>query len=463
MFSTSVYVNRRKKLKELVGTGLILLPGNNEMPMNYPDNVYAFRQDSTFLYFFGQDMPELAAAIDVDADADYFFGDDFDLNMIIWTGPQESMADKAGQVGAIHKSVGDFGKMISDALKKGQRIHILPPYRFDRKLWLGELLGVHPVKVIDFVSEDLIKACVKLRSIKEPCEIEEIVNAMPTAWAMHTTAMKMAKPGRYEYEVAGAVEGIALSAGGHISFPVILTRNGHILHNHYHGNKLQIGDMMVCDAGCELGSHYATDHTRTVPVGGKFSAQQKEIYQIVLNANDAARNMSKAGVMHLHCHLLAAKTIASGLKELGLMKGDMDEAVAAGAHALFFPHGLGHHMGLDVHDMEDYGENYLGYDETIQRSTQFGLRSLRLGKKLETGYVITNEPGLYFIPHLIDIWQAEGRHSAFLNYDAINKYRNFGGTRIEDDLLITETGAEILGDRIPATIDEVEAMANSAL
>ena len=463
MFSTSVYVNRRKKLKELVGSGLILFPGNNDMPMNYPDNIYAFRQDSTFLYFFGHDMPELAAAIDVDDDADYFFGDDFDINMIIWTGPQEPMADKAKQVGAVHKSIRDYGKIIAAAQAKGQQIHILPPYRFDRKLWLGELLRVHPSKVTDFVSEKLIKACVQLRSIKEPCEIDEIVNAMPTAWEMHTTAMKMAKPGRFEYEVAGAVEGIALSAGGHVSFPVILTRNGHILHNHYHGNQLRLGDMMVCDAGCELGSHYATDHTRTVPVGGKFSAQQKEIYQIVLNANDAARTMSKAGVMHIDCHFMAAKTIASGLKDLGLMKGDIDEAVAAGAHALFFPHGLGHHMGLDVHDMEDYGENYVGYDETIQRSTQFGLRSLRLAKKLEAGYVITNEPGLYFIPHLIDIWQAEGKHTAFLNYDAINKYRNFGGTRIEDDLLITEEGAEILGDRIPATINEVEEMANSIL
>lgn len=463
MFERSVYVNRRERLKKLVGNGLILFPGNNEMPMNYHDNTYAFRQDSTFLYFFGHDLPGLAAAIDVDADKDTFFADDFTSTMILWMGPQKTMLEKAQEVGAAHKPMTDFSSLISNALKKGQKIHILPPYRADRKLWLGDLLGVHPKETENFVSRKLINACVALRSVKEPWEIDEIRGAIPTATAMHITAMKMAKPGVYEREIAGRIEGISLSGGGMVSFPVILTKNGQILHNHNHHNKLQLGDLMVVDAGCSSLRCYATDHTRTTPVGGKFSQRQKEIYQIVLDANNASTAAAKAGVFYKDCHLLAAKTIAQGLKDLGLMKGDVDEAVAAGAHAMFFPHGLGHHMGLDVHDMEDYGEDLVGYDETIQRSTQFGLKSLRLGKKLQEGYVITNEPGCYFIPHLIDAWQANGTNAQFLNFDRINTYRDFGGIRLEDDLLVTADGCEMIGERIPITIEEVENTCNSAL
>lgn len=458
-----MYVNRREQLKKLVGNGLILFPGNNEMPMNYADNTYAFRQDSTFLYFFGHDLAGLAAAIDVDNNKDLFFADDFTSNMVLWMGAQEKMAIKAERVGAVHEPMVNLATVIKKALDSGQQIHILPPYRADRKIWLGELLGVHPSNLQPFVSEKLINACVKLRSVKEPWEIEEILLAMPTAYAMHTTAMKMAKPGVYEREIAGRIEGISLSGGGVVSFPVILTKNGHILHNHAHHNQLLNGDLMVTDAGCSSPLCYATDHTRTTPVGGKFSQKQKEIYQIVLAANEAARAITRAGVYHKECHLVAARTIAEGLKDLGLMKGDVDEAVAAGAHALFFPHGLGHHMGLDVHDMEDYGEDYVGYDETIKRSTQFGLKSLRLGKKLESGYVITNEPGCYFIPHLIDMWQADKTNAQFLNFDKINSYRDFGGVRLEDDLLVSETGSEILGERIPITIDEVEAMCASGI
>ena len=463
MFKKDVYVNRREQLKKLVGSGLILFPGNNEMPMNYADNTYAFRQDSTFLYFFGHDLPGLAAAIDVDNDEDIFFADDFTSTMILWMGAQEKMGVKAEQVGAKHEPFNNIQSLVKKAQNSGQKIHILPPYRADRKIWLGDLLGVHPNQVDSFVSEDLIKSCVKLRSVKEPWEIEEILSAMPTAYAMHTTAMKMAKPGVYEREIAGRIEGISLSGGGVVSFPVILTKNGQILHNHAHHNELLKNDLMVVDAGCSSLLCYATDHTRTVPVGGKFTDRQKEIYQIVLNANEAARAATRAGVLYKDCHLLAARTIASGLKDLGLMKGDIDEAVAAGAHALFFPHGLGHHMGLDVHDMEDYGEDFVGYDETIQRSTQFGLKSLRLGKKLESGYVITNEPGCYFIPHLIDMWQANNTNADFLNFDIINTYRDFGGVRLEDDLLVTEKGCEMLGERIPITIEEVEATCASQL
>lgn len=461
MFQKSVYKNRRNQLKKLMGSGLILLPGNNEMPMNYADNTYRFRQDSTFLYFFGHDHSGLAAAIDVDAGKDYFFADEFTSGMILWMGSQKSMAERANEVGAEHKPMKAYGEMIAGALAKGQSIHILPPYRADRQIWLGELLKVHPNEVPGFVSEKLIKACVKLRSVKEPIEIEEITRAMPIAYEMHTTAMKLARPGVYEREIAGRIEGIAASSGQGISFPIILTKNGHILHNHVHPNELKKGDLMVVDAGCSSLLNYATDHTRTTPVGGKFTDKQKEIYQIVLDANNAARTATKAGVHYKDCHLIAAKSLTEGLKELGLMKGDVDEAVAAGAHALFFPHGLGHHMGLDVHDMEDYGEDYVGYDESVVRSTQFGLSSLRLGKKLEAGYVITNEPGCYFIPHLIDAWQADNTNTDFLNFDKINTYRDFGGIRLEDDLLVTEDGCEFIGERIPITINEVEAMCAS--
>ncbi|MFB6341525.1 aminopeptidase P family protein [Saccharicrinis sp. FJH62] len=463
MFQKSVYVNRRDQLKKMMGSGLILLPGNNEMPMNYEDNTYRFRQDSTFLYFFGHDQGGLTAAIDVDNNEDIFFADEFTSTMILWMGSQETMAEKAQKVGAKHMPMKAFGELIANALKKGQRIHILPPYRADRKIWLGELLNVHPNKVETFVSEKLLKACIKMRSVKEAVEIEEIRSAMPTAYAMHTTAMKMAKPGLFEREIAGRIEGIAASDAAGISFPIILTKNGHILHNHVHPNELKQGDLMVVDAGCSSFLNYATDHTRTTPVGGKFTQKQKEIYQIVLNANEAAREATRAGVYYRECHLIAAKTIASGLKDLGLMKGNVDDAVTAGAHALFFPHGLGHHMGLDVHDMEDYGEDLVGYDETIQRSQQFGLKSLRLGKKLETGYVITNEPGCYFIPHLIDAWQADGTNAEFLNFDKINFYRDFGGIRLEDDILVTENGCELLGERIPITVEEVEAMCASGM
>jgi Xaa-Pro aminopeptidase len=278
---------------------------------------------------------------------------------------------------------------------------------------------------------------------------------------MHTTAMKMGYPGNFEREIAGAVEGIALSHGGPVSFPVILSMDGQILHNHYHGNELIEGRMIVTDAGAESSMCYASDITRTFPVGGKFSTKQKEIYEIVLSANVQSIATYKPGMTHKEAHLLAAKTIAGGLKALGIMKGDVDEAVAAGAHALFFPHGLGHMLGLDVHDMEGLGENYVGYDEKTVRSDQFGLAYLRLGRELKEGFVVTNEPGCYFIPTLIDIWEKEKKLEAFINYSKVNEYRDFGGVRIEDDVLITKTGHRILGEAIPKTVADVEEMMRS--
>lgn len=461
MFSKEVYIQRRKKLKELVGSGLIVITGNLDSPMNCKDNIYKFRQDSTFLYFFGLDEPGLNATIDCDTGEEVIYGNDISMDDIIWMGPQKSMKNKAEQCGIENTcTTSKIFETVKKARQSGQAIHILPPYRSTNKIFLSELLVCAVAEVVNFVSASLIRACVLLRSTKEKVEINLIEQQMDNAYLMHTTAMWMAQPGTNEYQISGALEGIALSANGALSFPIILTKNGQTLHNHNHNNMLQKGDLLLVDAGCESPMHYATDHTRTSPVGGTFSNNQKEIYEIVLSANNAAAKMAKPGVLFRDCHLEAATVITSGLKALGIMKGDVHEAVKEGAHALFFPHGLGHMMGLDVHDMEDYGEDFVGYTETITRSKQFGTRNLRLARKLEPNFVITNEPGIYFIPDLIDLWQSEKKHSAFINYERLARYKNFGGIRLEDDLLITEEGSRNLGKRIPITPNDVEAVVN---
>ena len=461
MFQKEVYIKRREGLRSKVNDGLILIMGNGDAPMNYPANPYQFRQDSSFLYFFGLDYQNLVGVLDVDSGQDYIFGNDVDIADIIWMGPQPSLNEKATKVGVSNTQV--FAKLfgiVKEAIQKGRKVHFLPPYRAENVNLLESLLGVHNTRVKDFVSVELIKAVVALRSIKDKYEIEEIEKAAAIGYEMHTTAMKMAKEGVYEREIAGRIEGIALGYGGKVSFPVILSIHGETLHNHYHGNKLEEGRMLLTDAGAETPMRYASDFTRTYPVNGKFSQKQREIYQIVLDANNAATDATKPGVKYQEIHLLAAKVVASGLKDLGLMKGSVDDAVKAGAHAMFFPHGLGHMMGLDVHDMEDLGENYVGYNEETQRSDQFGTAYLRLGRKLEPGFVITNEPGIYFIPALIDKWKNENINHDFINFDKVNEYREFGGIRLEDDLLITDDGSRLLGERIPITIDEVEATMN---
>ena len=458
MFDKDVYVARRNRLKAKVKTGLILITGNSNSPMNYPANTFHFRQDSTFLYFFGIDLQGLAGVIDVDNNRQILFGDDFTLDDIIWMGPQPSLASKADRVGVSEKM--PFNKLhnfISDAIQMGRRVHFTPPYRGENILLISDLLGVQPKCINNYVSKELVLACIELRSVKEAIEIEEMERHMSVGYQMHTTAMRMAQPGISEQAIVGAIEGISMSGGGMVSFPVICSVRGETLHNHYHGNILKQGDLLLVDAGSESPRHYATDHTRTIPVGGKFTEQQKAIYQIVLNTNNVAREATKSGVFYRDVHLLAARTIANGLKDLSLMKGDMETAVQEGAHALFFPHGLGHMLGLDVHDMEDYNDTLVGYDAEISRSTQFGLRSLRLGRRLKPGFVVTNEPGIYFIPALIDSWKREQKFDAFINYQEIEKYRNFGGIRLEDDILVTPTGSRILGSRIPIAIDEVEA------
>jgi Xaa-Pro aminopeptidase len=459
MFESTVYSRRRQALRQRVSDGLILILGHNEAPANYPDNTYKFRQNSSFLYFFGHEQHAgLAGVMDVEAGEDMLFGNDVDMDDIIWMGPQPSIKDLAAQVG-ISKSfpLNELKNVIGRAIAQGRRIHFVPQYRADNLLFLEELTGIRAAVANQHASIELIKAIVSLRSKKEACEIEQIDLACNIGYEMHTTAMRLCKPGVHEHFIAGAIEGIAASYGRMVSFPSILTVHGETLHNHVQVNTLEKGRFMVTDAGCELMNGYCSDHTRSVPVGGKFEGRQKDIYNIVLRCHDRALELARPGVTYLSVHQEVCRTLAQGLKDLGLMKGNVDEAVAAGAHALFLPHGLGHMMGLDVHDMEDLGQQYVGYDDEIRPSTQFGLASLRMGRRLQEGFVITDEPGCYFIPALIDQWRAEGLHKDFLNYDAIEAFKDFGGIRLEDDILITPEGSRFTGEkRIPITIEEVE-------
>ncbi len=457
MFSRETYVTRRQQLRQKMTNGIVLLLGNGDSPMNYADNTFHFRQDSSFIYLFGLDIPNLAAVIDIDSGEDILFGNDVSIDDIIWMGPQIPSKENAKKVGVTHSHpLKDLRSMIEKAISLGRKIHFLPPYRTDNMILLNDLLGISVSKLKAYSSVELIKALVDLRSVKEIQEVEEIRNACAIGYQMHVTAMKMAKAGVLEQQIAGTIEGIALAGGGMAAFPIILSQNGETLHNHDHSQILQKGRLMIVDAGAEVKSHYASDYTRTTPIGGRFTTKQREIYDIVLSANNYGRELTKPGATYLSVHLAAAEVIASGLKELGLMKGDVKEAVKCGAHALFFPHGFGHMLGLDVHDMENLGEQYVGYDEENRRIDQFGTAYLRLGRRLKPGFVITNEPGIYFIPALIAKWKVEKTNSDFINFDQLESYLDFGGIRLEDDILVTETACEMIGDRIPVTPDEVE-------
>ena len=458
MFEASVYKNRRKELKERMWEGLVLILGNGEAPANYKDNTYKFRQDSSFLYFFGLNMPGFAGVLDVESGKEYLFGNDVDMDDIIWMGPQPKVKELGASVGITStRPFAKLAEMLQQAIAEGRKIHFLPPYRYRNMLLLEDLLGIHHSLLKQYASVELIQAVVALRSVKEACEIEEITKACNIGYDMHTTAMRNCRSGIKEQYITGLIEGIAASYGSMVSFPVILSQNGETLHNHNHSQILQKGRMMLTDAGAENNMNYCSDFTRTVPVDGKFSARQKDIYNIVVRCNNKALELSRPGVTYLSVHLDVCKVLAQGLKDLGRMKGDVNEAVAAGAHALFMPHGLGHMMGLDVHDMEDLGQIYVGYDAETRPVNQFGTSSVRMGRRLEPGFVVTDEPGCYFIPALIDQWREKGMHKEFLNYDKIETYKDFGGIRLEDDVLITEEGCRLLGDRrIPITIEEVE-------
>ncbi|MFA5817488.1 MAG: aminopeptidase P family protein [Bacteroidales bacterium] len=459
MFESQIYVNRRALLRKNMGSGLILMPGNVDAAFNYPANQYHFRQDSTFLYYFGLDHTGLAGVIDLDSGDDWIFGNNVDMDDIIWMGVLPSITELSTKVGVTHTApYADLDKIIAKALSKRREIHFTPPYRGETMLEIERLVKIPAADLKAKSSVKLIKAVVVQRSIKDQYEIIEIEKAVDTACLMHTTAMKMALPGTWEQEIAGMIEGIALAHGGPVSFPVILSMNGQTLHNHDHSQILQPGRMMVVDAGCETALHYASDLTRTVPVGLKFSGRQKAVYEAVLQANMKAIEAIKPGIFYKDVHLLAAGVMVDALKEIGLMKGNTQDAVAAGAHALFFPHGLGHMMGLDVHDMENLGQIYVGYDDEIRPSSQFGLAFLRLARRLQPGFVLTVEPGCYFIPALIDQWKAESQHTEFINYTEVEKYKDFGGIRIEDDVLVTHTGYKVLGKAVPKTVREVEGL-----
>ena len=458
MFDKQVYISRRKRLLEKVKGGVILLLGNSEASCNYFDNQYQFRQDSSFLYFFGLDKPDLAAVLDTESGEEILFGDDVDINDIIWMGPQPLISEEAASTG-VSKSA-PFARLadcLKEAQQKGRKIHFLPPYRNHNIILLHKLLGVPLNGTKEAASVELIKAVISLRHAKEPCEIEEIEKACTLGYTMHVTAMKMMRLGMKEQELVGIMEGVCKSGGVMTSFPTILSQHGETMHNHKHNEILTDGRLCVIDAGVEIESHYCSDNTRTLPTGGKFTQKQKDVYNIVLAANDYAREAAFPGVTYREVHLGASKIIVQGLKNLGLVHGDVDEMVAAGVQGLFMPHGLGHNMGLDVHDMEDLGEDFVGYDPDQTRAKQLGLGSLRMARRLVPGHVITDEPGIYFIPALIEKWKSEGHNAQFINFDKLESYYDFGGIRLEDDLLVTPKGARILGvKRIPITVEEIE-------
>jgi len=458
MFSFETYTQRRNELKKIMKKGVLFFPGAVETPMNYGANTYKFRQDSTFLYYFGIDAPNLAAVIDVENDREIIFGDDRDINDIVWMGPEKSIAERALEVGVKEtKGMSELADSLTSHKKAGEVVHYLPQHQAEIVLKFEDWLGIYHAEVKNNSSKSLIRAVVQQRSIKSEEEVAEIEKALDISYLMNTLAMRASGVGVLEREVFGAVEGLALGMGNGISFPVIFSVNGETLHNHHHENIMQDGDLVLLDSGAESMLHYASDITRTFPVNGKYTQRQKDVYNIVLDSQLKAIELIKPNVSYKAIHLETAKVIAGGLKELGLMKGNIDDAVNQGAHALFYPHGLGHMLGLDVHDMEGLGEGFVGYDEKTERSDQFGLAYLRLAKELHPGFVITVEPGIYFIPRLFKNWKAENKLADFINYDKVEEYLDFGGIRIEDDILVTETGNRVLGKSpIPKTIEEVE-------
>lgn len=462
MFNKETYIQRRSELKKLVGNGVIILFGNNESPANYPANAYApMRQDSSFLYYFGQHRDGLVGVIDIDNDEEILFGDDIDVEDIVWMGYTPSVADLAAEVGV--SKTAPMKELTSYIKHQSSNIHFLPPYRHDTKIQIMDLLGIHPAKQKEAASLPLIQAIVKMRATKSDEEIARIETACDVGYAMHTTAQLLIRPGVTERFVAGQVDGIARSLAQGNSFATIFSQHGEIMHGSPSDAKLEDGRLVLCDAGCEL-NDYCSDHTRTMPVNGKFSQRQLEIYSIVEACHDYVLDVAKPGVKYADVHFAVCRLMTERLKELGLMKGDTDEAVAAGAHAMFLPHGLGHMMGMDVHDMEGLGQIYVGFDEeTRPNLEQFGTNCLRMGRRLEEGFVLTDEPGIYFIPALIDDWNASGHCKEFLNFDKLETYKDFGGIRIEDDILITKDGCRFLGTkRIPYHPKDVEAfMANN--
>lgn len=458
MFDKETYVRRRAELKKMIGSGIVLLFGNNESPANCPANAYyPFRQDSSFIYYFGLHRDGLVGVIDIDNDRETLIGNDIDIEDIVWFGSVDSVSDMAAQTGVAHTAPMKELKIICNkALESHRKVHFLPPYRHDTMIQIMDLLGIHPGQQREAASLELIKAVVKMRSTKEPQEIEAIERACEVGYMMHTTAMRLTRPGVTERYVGGQVDGIVGSYSLKVSFPTIFTQHGEVMHGGPSDSKLDAGRLTLCDAGCEL-DDYCSDNTRTYPVTGKFTQRQLDIYRIVEECHDHTLNVARPGVRWYDVHMDVCRLMTERLKEIGLMKGDTEEAVRAGAHAMFLPHGLGHMMGIDVHDMEALGQQYVGFDEETQPSTQFGTNCLRMGRRLEENFVMTDEPGIYFIPALIDDWRASGHCKEWLNFDMLETYKDFGGIRIEDDIVITKDGCRFLGkNRIPYHPKDVE-------
>lgn len=463
LFSKSTYVERRNELKKLVGSGLIVLFGNNDSPANYPSNTYKFRQDSSFLYYFGLHRNGLVGVIDVDNDREYLVGDEIDIEDIVWYGSVTSVAEMAEMTGVARTAaMRELPAIVESAKAQGEEVHFLPPYRFDNQIQIMDLLGIHPSQQKAAASLKLIAAVVKMRTTKTEEEIAELERAAEIGYEMHTTAMRLCRPGITEQYIGGMVDGIANAYGCMVSFQTIATQHGEVMHGNPSPAKLEAGRLMLVDAGAETNENYCSDNTRTTPVSGVFTQKQKDIYYIVVECHDHVLEVAKPGVKWWDVHFAVCRIITERLQQLGLMKGDVEESLKAGAHAMFLPHGLGHSMGMDVHDMEGLGQVYVGFDDEVRPSTQFGTNALRFGRRLQKGFVVTDEPGIYFIPALIDDWKKNGTNAQFLNFDKIDEYRDFGGIRIEDDVLITDEGCRFIGSkRIPYHVEDVEEFMRS--
>lgn len=463
LFSKSTYVERRNELKKLVGSGLIVLFGNNDSPANYPSNTYKFRQDSSFLYYFGLHRNGLVGVIDVDNDREYLVGDEIDIEDIVWYGSVTSVAEMAEMTGVARTAaMRELPAIVESAKAQGEEVHFLPPYRFDNQIQIMDLLGIHPSQQKAAASLKLIAAVVEMRTTKTEEEIAELERAAEIGYEMHTTAMRLCRPGITEQYIGGMVDGIANAYGCMVSFQTIATQHGEVMHGNPSPAKLEAGRLMLVDAGAETNENYCSDNTRTTPVSGVFTQKQKDIYNIVVECHDHVLEVAKPGVKWWDVHFAVCRIITERLQQLGLMKGDVEESLKAGAHAMFLPHGLGHSMGMDVHDMEGLGQVYVGFDNEVRPSTQFGTNALRFGRRLQKGFVVTDEPGIYFIPALIDDWKKNGTNAQFLNFDKIDEYRDFGGIRIEDDVLITDEGCRFIGSkRIPYHVEDVEEFMRS--
>lgn len=465
MFSKETYIDRRAELKKLVKDGIIIIFGNNESPVNSPANGYSpFRQDSSFLYYFGQNRDGLVGVIDIDENKETLIGNDIDIEDIVWFGSVDTVKELGEQVGVMNSApMKELKTICSNAMRSRRKIHFLPPYRSDIKIQIFDLIGIHPNQQKESASLELINAIVKMRSVKTAEEIEELERAAIIGYKMHTTAMRLTKPGLTEKFVAGNVDGVANSHGSMVSFPTIFSQHGEIMHGNPSMAELKDGRLVLCDCGGETINHYCSDNTRTFPVNGKYTQRQLDIYNVVVEAHDTVLELAKPGIKYADVHFAICRIIFNRMKELGLAKGDTDAAIAAGAHAMFLPHGLGHMMGMDVHDMEALGQIYVGFDEeTRPNLEQFGTNSLRMGRRLQEGFVVTDEPGIYFIPALIDEWREKKHCSEYLNFDKLDAYKDFGGIRLEDDILITKDGCRFIGkDRIPYLPKDVEAYMNA--